>query len=185
MVKPVGCPTGTQCAYQQALDDFGITKLLIQLKSFSDANFDAAWANLSEDEVESLAAVLIQGLIANLRGKLIVNYLTLMREGNRSNLSGSINLEFPPPPASLPAKFPDQANTPRFLYGDKLRWIPTSGETDWGTVIGRFYSFATHHCSWEWCYLIWLDKDSPSSVWAVADTAWENDLELHEEEEEV
>lgn len=38
-----------------------------------------------------------------------------------------------------------------------------------------------HHCAWTWCYLIWLDKLSPSSPWTVADTAWENDLEPLEE----
>lgn len=48
-------------------------------------------------------------------------------------------------------------------------------------AIGRFYSFAPHHCDWMWCYLIWLDKLSPSSPWTVADIAWENDLERVEE----
>jgi hypothetical protein len=46
---------------------------------------------------------------------------------------------------------------------------------------GRFYSFAPHHGAWTWCYLIWLDKLSPSSPCTVADTAWENDLEPLEE----
>jgi hypothetical protein len=182
MVKPVGCLTDTQRAYQQALDDFGITGLLNRLKNLSDANFDAGWMSLSEQEVESLAAILIKGLTTNLRGKLIANYLDIMRRGGNKELIGSINLEFPPPSVDLPSNFPKDATTPRFLYGDKLRWVPISGNTDWGTVIGRFYSFASHQCSWCWCYLIWLDKESPSSIWAVADTAWEEDLESVEEE---
>jgi len=184
MVKPVGYPTDTQRAYQQALDDFGITGLLLRLKNFSDANFDAAWMNLSEQERESLAVILIQGLTANLRGRLIANYLEMMRQGSKNDLTGSINLEFPPPSVDLPANFPDEAEPPRFLYGDKLRWIPVNGDSDFGTVIGRFYSFASHHCSWQWCYLIWLDKESPSAVLAVADTAWEEDLEPMVKEEE-
>jgi hypothetical protein len=58
----------------------------------------------------------------------------------------------------------------------KLRWIPDGDKADWGVAIGRFYSFAPHHCAWTWCYLIWLDKLSPSYPWTV-DTAWEDDLE--------
>jgi hypothetical protein len=184
MVKPVGLPTDNQRIYHQALDDFGVTELLKRLKGFSDANFDAAWMNLTEQELESLAVILIQGLTTNLRGKLLANYLGIMRQGSKSELTGSINLEFPTLSADLPTNFPDKAKTPLFLYGDKLRWIPLNGASDWGTVIGRFYSFASHHCSWQWCYLIWLDKDSPSSVWAVADTAWEEDLEPMVEEEQ-
>jgi hypothetical protein len=53
---------------------------------------------------------------------------------------------------------------------------------DWGVAIGRFYSFAPHHCAWTWCYLIWLDKLSPSYAWTVADTAWEDDLEPLEDD---
>jgi hypothetical protein len=184
MVKPVGYPTDSQCAYHQALDDFGITELLTCLKNFSDANFDAAWMNLSEQEVESLATILIQGLTANIKGRLIANYLDIMRRGSKRELTGSINLEFPPPSVDLPANFPNEAEPPRFLYGDKLRWIPMNGGADWGTVIGRFYGFASHHCSWKWCYLIWLDKESPSSAWVIADTAWEEDLEPWLSEEE-
>jgi hypothetical protein len=184
MVKPVGYPTDSQRAYQQALDDFGITELLTCLKNFSDANFDAAWMNLSDQEVESLATILIQGLTANIKGRLIANYLDIMRRGSKRELTGSINLEFPPPSVDLPANFPNEAEPPRFLYGDKLRWIPMNGGADWGTVIGRFYGFASHHCSWKWCYLIWLDKESPSSAWVIADTAWEEDLEPMVEEKE-
>ncbi|WP_138503747.1 hypothetical protein [Nostoc sp. PA-18-2419] len=61
------------------------------------------------------------------------------------------------------------------MYGDKLRWIDS--DTDWGTAIGRFYSFAPHLCCWTWCYLIWLSKDSPSAAWTSADIVWEQDLE--------
>ncbi|YAF94054.1 MAG: hypothetical protein AB3A66_15670 [Nodularia sp. CChRGM 3473] len=54
-------------------------------------------------------------------------------------------------------------------------WV--GSDTDWGTAIGRFYSFAPHLCCWTWCYLIWLSKDSPSAAWISADIAWEQDLE--------
>ncbi|NEQ46962.1 MAG: hypothetical protein F6K00_26840 [Leptolyngbya sp. SIOISBB] len=71
---------------------------------------------------------------------------------------------------------------PRFLYGDRLCWKTQNDTTDWGIVIGRFYSFAPHRCHWHWCYLIWLDPDSPSAAWVKADIAWEDDLEPLETE---
>jgi hypothetical protein len=76
----------------------------------------------------------------------------------------------------LPATFP-HVEPPRFLEGDRLRWIAQGETTDWGRVIGRLYSFAPHHRCWTWCYLIWLDVDSPSAAWVRADIAWESDLE--------
>lgn len=79
-------------------------------------------------------------------------------------------------PSDLPATFPD-VETPRFLYGDRLQWISNSETTDWGSVIGRFYCFAPHCDRWQWCYLIWLDPNSPSSSCVKADIAWEEDLQ--------
>ena len=84
--------------------------------------------------------------------------------------------------SDLPTDFPD-VEVPRFLYGDRLRWISNHEVTDWGVAIGRFYSFAPHRRHWHWCYLIWLDPDSPSSAWVRADIAWEDDLEPMEERE--
>jgi hypothetical protein len=87
----------------------------------------------------------------------------------------------PPSSTELPANFPN-VGTPRYLYGDKLRFLCDDDKTDWGIVSGRFYSFAPHHCAWMWCYLIWLDKLSPSATRVVADIAWEDDLEPVDEE---
>ncbi len=81
----------------------------------------------------------------------------------------------------LPANFPNVI-LPRYKEGQSVRWISENEPTDWGIVIGRFYNYAPHLKSWSWCYLIWLDKDSPSAAWIVADTAWEDDLKLFEEE---
>ncbi len=83
--------------------------------------------------------------------------------------------------SDLPANFPD-VEMPRFLYGDRLRWFSNGEPTDWGIAIGRFYSFAPHRYCWQWCYLIWLDADSPSAAWVQADIAWEDDLEPLETE---
>jgi hypothetical protein len=81
----------------------------------------------------------------------------------------------------LPANFPNVI-LPRYKEGQSLGWISDHQPTDWGIVIGRFYNYAPHLKEWSWCYLIWLDKNSPSAVWIMADTAWENDLELIKEE---
>jgi hypothetical protein len=183
MVKP-SYRTDSLClyqeGYQQALEDFAIPNLLTHLKTYSDADFDAAWMNLTQPELESLTAILIRELTANLKGKAIAGYLNAIRHSSTDIPPSLVHLAFPPPSIDLPANFPD-VQTPRYLYGDKLRWIPEGDKTDWGIAIGRFYSFAPHHCCWTWCYLIWLDKLSPSAAWTVADIAWENDLEPMED----
>ncbi len=88
-------------------------------------------------------------------------------------------LHLPPPTEDLPVDFPD-IETPRFSYGDRLCWKTNDTNTDHGTVIGKFYSFAPHCRRWRWCYLIWLDTNSPSAAWVRADTAWESDLQTFE-----
>lgn len=47
-------------------------------------------------------------------------------------------------PSDLPDDFPN-VEVPCFSYGDRLRWETNGATTDWGIVIGRFYSFAPHH----------------------------------------
>lgn len=183
MVKPsyrTDSPCVYHTGYQQALEDFALAPLLARLKTYSDADFDAAWMNLTQPELESLTAILIRDLTANLNGKALAGYLNAMRHGSTDIPPSLVHLAFPPPSIDLPANFPN-VQTPRYLYGDKLRWISEGDKTDWGVAIGRFYSFAPHHCAWTWCYLIWLDKLSPSSPWTVADIAWENDLVIVED----
>lgn len=160
-------PSTYQKGYQQALEDFAIAPLLARLKNDCDAN-------LEKEDLESLAAILIQELTANLTSKLIAGYVNAWRRSNWdvSRLSQCI----PQPSVDLPVSFP-KVETPRFMDGDKLRWIPCGKDTDWGVVIGRFYGFAPHHYCWTWCYILWLDKNSPSAAWTVADIAWEEDLE--------
>ncbi|WOD39904.1 hypothetical protein [Nodosilinea sp. E11] len=92
--------------------------------------------------------------------------------------SGHLHL---PSATDLPTAFP-QVEAPHFHYGDRLRWIPHGNATDWGLVIGRFYSYAPHRRRWQWCYLIWLDLASPSAAWVRADIAWEDDLDPFDEE---
>ena len=164
-----------QDSYKQALDDFGIRELLSKLSTYSDADFDAGLMHLEEQELESLAAILIGQLTQTLNGKLIASYLNAIRHGNLDLFNCPINLEFPQT-VDLPSSFPDSALPPRFLYGDKLRIVPLGSDTESGVVIGRFYNYAAHRCRWMWCYILWLSPGSFSASWLVATTAWEEDL---------
>ncbi|MDJ0704651.1 MAG: hypothetical protein QNJ46_15315 [Leptolyngbyaceae cyanobacterium MO_188.B28] len=174
-------PVLFQSGYQQALTDFAITELLHSLNTFFDTHFDATRGTLTSTETETLAAILIQTLTRNLNGNLLATYLKAIRHPPLETLSPLTKLRLPPPATDLPVAFPD-VETPRFLYGDRLRWITDGETTDWGAVIGTFYSFASHCCCWRWCYLIWLDPNSPSAAWVRADIAWEDDLEPFETE---
>lgn len=71
--------THFQAGYQQALTDFAISNLLHRLKTYSATHFNATWATLNPSETETLAAILIQTLTANLNGNLLVPYLTAIR----------------------------------------------------------------------------------------------------------
>lgn len=100
------------------------------------------------------------------------------RNSSRHSLLGfSVTERFHQPQRFIHPPDFTQAQKPRFEYGDFLRWIPVNGETDWGTVIGRFYSYAPHAGNWQWCYLLLLDKTAKSAAWCQFDVAWEEDLE--------
>jgi|GEM_PF-289322 len=176
MVNTISNQTTRSPAYQQALEDFGITQLLSYLQNYSDADFNAASVNLEEQELESLAAILIQHLLSNLKGKLINSYLHAIRYGDSHVRSHPTNLEIPLPSPELPANFAQQI-TPHFQEGDRVRWQPLTNITDWGTIIGHFYAYAPHLSQWSIYYLVRLAPDSPSSPWTVTDIAWEDDIE--------
>lgn len=116
-----------------------------------------------------------------LNEKLWAVYLEAIRCHTLDTANLLASLQPRPSATDLPAAFPD-VEMPRFLYGDRLCWLSNGELTDWGVAIGRFYSYAPHCRRWRWCYLIWLDADSPSSAWVTADIAWEDDLEPWEPE---
>jgi hypothetical protein len=166
-----------QAGYQQALADYGLPQLRQVLQNFSDDHFDAALASLTPSEVEILASVLIQSLTTAIKGSLLADYLRAIRRPSCEQVKPLSQLHLSPPAIDLPADFPVNAEMPKFLYGDRLCWLSQGEITDLGIVIGRFYSFAPHRCCWCWCYLLWLDPNSPSAAWVRADIAWEDDLE--------
>ncbi len=179
-VKPVSdrpiYPPSTQKTYQQALEDFGVTKLLSYLRNYADEDFNAALMNLEEEELESLAAILIDRLTNHLNGKVIASYLNAIRHGDSDVLYDPRNWEIAPPAINPPADLPKDF-TPRYKIGDRVCWQVPSQNTDWGVVIGSFYGYAQHRCQWAVGYLICLNPDSPCAAWTTADTAWEEDLQ--------
>jgi hypothetical protein len=170
--------------YQQALDEFGITDLMSHIRNYADEEFNAAVMNLEEQELESLAAILIQRLISSLNGKAIANYLNAIRHGDSHVIVDPTHWEIPSLSMDLPDNFPDGV-TPRYAEGDRIRWRTLSHTTDWGIAIGRFYAYARHRCQWAVCYLVKLDRNSPSAAWVAVDTAWEDDLEPNTNEEQL
>jgi hypothetical protein len=166
---------GSSCAYQQALDDFGITELLETLSHFQDADFDAQELHLEPEELDSIAALLINQLTGSLNGKLMSGYFNAHRHGNADVFSRPITLEFPQS-ASLPSDFPNSAPKPRFEFG-VMAVIVTPGGSESGIVIGHFYNYAAHRCCWMWRYILWLEQASLSASWVVAAIAWEEDLQ--------
>jgi hypothetical protein len=56
-----------------------------------------------------------------------------MRQCSANIPPALVHLAVPPPSLDLPANFPN-VETPRYLYGDKLRWICDDDKTDWGVV---------------------------------------------------
>ena len=74
----------------------------------------------------------------------------------------------------LPLDFPDSAEMPLYLYGDKVCHDLIE---DYGIVIGRFYAFQHQQCQWGWQYLV-LDQQD----WEIAPInftyfCWEKDLQ--------
>jgi hypothetical protein len=164
-----------QRAYQQSLSDFGIEELLEKISNYSDADFDAGQMNLEPEEVETLTTIFIQHWSNSLNGKLLSGFLNAIRHGNSEVLPNSISSEIQLPDSGLPINFP-HVKTPDYSEGKTVRWKSAIENSDWGIVIGRFYAYAPHLCRWSWKYVVLLDKNSPSSAWCIADTAWEEDL---------
>ena len=67
----------------QALDQ-SIAQLLSRIGNYRDRDFDALRMSLQEQEVESIATLLIEQLSTNLKGSVLANYLFAIR--NRGTL---------------------------------------------------------------------------------------------------
>jgi hypothetical protein len=100
--------------YQQAVDDFGITQLLSNIRNYSDADFDAAGARITQQELESVAVFAILRLGAHLKGSKIARYLNTLRKANSPIVADRPAIELKSNPNSkTPEKFPE---------GDRNSW---------------------------------------------------------------
>ncbi|MBM0744094.1 hypothetical protein JOY44_21145 [Phormidium sp. CLA17] len=74
-------------------------------------------------------------------------------------------------------KFPHEIGQPKFVIGDRVRFISQPAE-DYGIVVGLQFAPAVHLPGWAWRYTIRLDFQSPNRAWTDSDLAWEADLQL-------
>ena len=115
MIEPSSDGSEFSRGYQQALDDFGISQLLVKIRNYSDADFDTQRVQLQEKEVKSLAGNLIEQLAANLTGSLIDSYLDILRKaGGKIIAEHSPN----PPVTALPEDNLQLTKTPDFFRPD-------------------------------------------------------------------
>jgi hypothetical protein len=164
-----------QKAYQRALSNFCIEDLLKKISNYSDEDFEAGLMNIEPEEVETLAVLLIQHWSSNVNGKLLGGYLNAIRHRNSEIVQNSVSYEIQLPDSGLPINFPD-VEMPHYAEGKTVRWKSVIENSDWGIVLGRFYAYAPHLCCWTWKYVVFLDSNSPSEEWCVADVAWQDDL---------
>jgi len=82
MVQPGSDGSEYTRGYQQALDDFGITQLLSGIRSYSDEDFEADRARMTQPDLESFAVFLILRVGANLKGSAIARYLNTLRKAH-------------------------------------------------------------------------------------------------------
>lgn len=82
MVQPVSDGNEYSRGYQKALSDFGITQLLSRIRSYSDEDFEADRACMTQPELESFGVFLILRVGANLKGSMIARYLNILRKAN-------------------------------------------------------------------------------------------------------
>ena len=75
---------------------------------------------------------------------------------------------------NFPIDFPDSAEMPFFLYGDR---VCHESIEDHGIVIGRFYAFDRASNQWRWKYLIFDNGDFTNDYFFSTYIYWETELE--------
>lgn len=163
-------PDAERKGYHQALADFFVADLLEKIGFCANTNR----MELEPEEREALAAMFVKRLCDSLTETHVSDYFNTLRYRSDDLLPNPIHLEVLS--CDLPPNFAD-ALPPRYVEGTRVRWVSVDENREWGVILGRFYAFALHLCAWSWRYVVWIESDSPSAEWIVADTAWENDLE--------
>lgn len=113
-------------------------------------------------------------LLTKLFVEFLANNLELIQTPAEIINSNLVNLTYFP---SLPTDFPQNAEIPIYLYGDKVSHQLIE---DYGIVIGRFYAFNYTDKQWQWKYLIYSDRDLAINSIFSTNICWEKDLQAFE-----
>ena len=76
----------------------------------------------------------------------------------------------------LPSDFPENADIPIFLYGDRV-YVCREALENYAIVIGRFYAFDYINEQWRWKYLILDNADYTTNSFFSTRIYWETELE--------
>ncbi|MDJ0596663.1 MAG: hypothetical protein QNJ72_42965 [Pleurocapsa sp. MO_226.B13] len=134
-------------------DNLGIEKL--------QAKIATLYGLEKQEDIKLLTALLVEYLADNLE---LIQKPAEILNGNVVDLTC-----FP----SLPIDFPQNAEIPMYLYGDK---VCHESIEDYGVVIGRFYAFDPNSKHWQWKYLILEKVDSITVSLFSTCTYWETEL---------
>ncbi len=112
----------------------------------------------------------------NLLTALFVGYLAdnlelIQKPAQTKNSNLCYLTSFP----SLPINFPENADIPIYIYGDKV-CVCREATEDCGTIIGRFYAFDPNSKQWQWKYLILDNADYTNNSFFSTRVYWETEL---------
>ena len=126
------------------------------------AKISALYALKKPEDINLLTALFVEYLADNLE---------LIQKPAEIGNSSIVDITCFP---SLPTDFPQNAEIPIYLYGDKVNHETIE---DCGIIIGRFYAFDYINEQWQWKYLIYTDLDlAINSVFSTS-ISWEKDLQ--------
>ncbi len=123
MIKPVSDGSEYTRGYQQAVNDFGITQLLSGIRNYSDEDFDATGARMTQPELESFAVFLILRVGANLKGSTIARYLKTLRKANSPVITDRPAIELN---SNLRSKTPEESKEGDRHYWAIVRILPNA-----------------------------------------------------------
>lgn len=156
----------TSTRNQSVYPDDAIAQLLLAVQKINPT--------LTAFESSQITTLLIKQLAVTLNCEIINNYLQAKRLGQQDIFSVPITREYP-----QSVELPNLLNTPppNYSIGSKVRLTPIDGATEWGTLIGNYLAYAPRVREWQWKYILFLDKDSPSADWVKTTNAWQDEIE--------
>jgi hypothetical protein len=148
-------PRDTATAFPSHAKNLGMEKLQAKISSLSGLE--------KPEDIDLLTAFFVEHLADNLE---------LIQKPAEIGNSNLVDLTCFP---SLPSNFPQNADIPRYLYGDKV-YVCRDAIEDYGIVIGRFYAFDINSKQWQWKYLILDNADYTTNSFFSTRVYWETEL---------